>query len=92
MSVQPVLSLAATADHGRMLNGGTVSWLHTSLCLLALELTFQLDGAHLEVTSASDAEPKSASVLPTGATGSTPLGAGITEPVSQEDKPKVGTG
>ncbi|WVQ97184.1 hypothetical protein IAU59_004294 [Kwoniella sp. CBS 9459] len=47
-----------------------------------------LDGAHLEVTSASDAEPKTASVLPTGATGSTPIGA--TEGgISQEDKPKA---
>jgi hypothetical protein len=48
----------------------------------------QLDGAHLEVTS-SEAEPKAASVLPTSATGSTPVGAGITEPLSQEDKPAV---
>lgn len=49
-----------------------------------------LDGAHLEVTSASDVEPK-ASVLPTGATGSTPIGAGLTgaSDISQEDKPKA---
>ena len=40
-----------------------------------------LDGAHLEVTSAT--EEKTASVLP--ATGSTAIGADI----SQEDKPKV---
>jgi len=48
-----------------------------------------LDGAHLEVTSAADSEPKTASVLPTGVTGSAPIGAGITEPLSQEDKPKA---
>ncbi|KAK1925613.1 hypothetical protein DB88DRAFT_484502 [Papiliotrema laurentii] len=49
-----------------------------------------LDGAHLEVTSASDVEPK-ASVLPTGASGSTPIGAGIagSSEISQEDKPKA---
>ncbi|OCF42435.1 hypothetical protein I317_03680 [Kwoniella heveanensis CBS 569] len=47
-----------------------------------------LDGAHLEVTSASDAEPKTASVLPTGATGSTPIGA-TEHGISQEDKPKA---
>ncbi|WWC66453.1 uncharacterized protein I206_100355 [Kwoniella pini CBS 10737] len=47
-----------------------------------------LDGAHLEVTSASDAEPKTASVLPTGASGSTAIGA--TEGgISQEDKPRA---
>lgn len=46
-----------------------------------------LDGAHLEVTSASDVEPKAPSVLPSGVTGSAPVGAGITEPLSQEDKP-----
>jgi len=48
-----------------------------------------LDGAHLEVTSTSDTETKTPSVLPTGATGSTPVGAGITEPVAQEDKPRA---
>ncbi|WWC99592.1 hypothetical protein V866_006496 [Kwoniella sp. B9012] len=47
-----------------------------------------LDGAHLEVTSASDAEPKTASVLPTGATGSTAIGA-TDAPIGQEDKPKA---
>lgn len=47
-----------------------------------------LDGAHLEVTSASDSEPKTPSLLPTGATGSTPIGAGVGE-VSQEDKPRA---
>ncbi|WWD17971.1 hypothetical protein CI109_102416 [Kwoniella shandongensis] len=46
-----------------------------------------LDGAHLEVTSASDAETKTPSVLPTGATGSTPIGT--TDAISQEDKPKA---
>ncbi|WWC58528.1 uncharacterized protein I303_101071 [Kwoniella dejecticola CBS 10117] len=47
-----------------------------------------LDGAHLEVTSASDAEPKTASVLPTGASGATAIGA--TEGgISQEDKPRA---
>ncbi|TYJ53735.1 hypothetical protein B9479_005643 [Cryptococcus floricola] len=46
-----------------------------------------LDGAHLEVTSASDIE-KTPSVLPT--TGSTPIGTGLdSEGVSQEDKPKA---
>lgn len=45
-----------------------------------------LDGAHLEVTSTSDVEPK-ASVLPTGATGTTPIGS--TGGFSQEDKPRV---
>ncbi|WWC86151.1 uncharacterized protein L201_001024 [Kwoniella dendrophila CBS 6074] len=48
-----------------------------------------LDGAHLEVTSASDAEPKTASVLPTGATGSTAIGATDGSTISQEDKPKA---
>jgi hypothetical protein len=47
-----------------------------------------LDGAHLEVTSTSEAEPKAASVLPTGTTGATPIGA-TTHDISQEDKPKV---
>ena len=50
-----------------------------------------LDGAHLEVTSASDAEPK-ASVLPTGSTGASPIGSGIpgaAGEISQEDKPAV---
>lgn len=47
-----------------------------------------LDGAHLEVTSASDTEPKAASILPTGASGSTPIGTGATD-VSQEDKPRA---
>ncbi|WVW82199.1 hypothetical protein I302_104205 [Kwoniella bestiolae CBS 10118] len=47
-----------------------------------------LDGAHLEVTSASDAEPKTASVLPTGATGSTAIGA-TDSPIGQEDKPRA---
>lgn len=41
-----------------------------------------LDGAHLEVTSLSE-EPKAASILPASATGTTPIGAEI----SQEDKP-----
>lgn len=47
-----------------------------------------LDGAHLEVTSTSDVEPK-ASVLPTGVTGSTPIGTSATSGFSQEDKPRV---
>ncbi|GFZ46040.1 hypothetical protein JCM24511_04286 [Saitozyma sp. JCM 24511] len=47
-----------------------------------------LDGAHLEVTSTSEAEPKAASVLPTGTTGATPIGA-TTHDISQEDKPKA---
>ncbi|WRT64055.1 uncharacterized protein IL334_000983 [Kwoniella shivajii] len=48
-----------------------------------------LDGAHLEVTSASDAEPKTASILPTGATGSTAIGATDGHPIGQEDKPRA---
>jgi hypothetical protein len=47
-----------------------------------------LDGAHLEVTSTSDTEPKAASVLPTGATGANPIGAPNSD-ITQEDKPKV---
>ncbi|WVN90285.1 uncharacterized protein L203_105521 [Cryptococcus depauperatus CBS 7841] len=49
-----------------------------------------LDGAHLEVTSALDGE-KSPSVLPTSATGSSPIGTGIGAdgPLGQEDKPKA---
>ncbi|EIW72379.1 hypothetical protein TREMEDRAFT_70704 [Tremella mesenterica DSM 1558] len=46
-----------------------------------------LDGAHLEVTSTTE-EPKS-SVLPTGTTGSTPIGAGVVHDLTQEDKPKA---
>ncbi|ORY29374.1 hypothetical protein BCR39DRAFT_532563 [Naematelia encephala] len=46
-----------------------------------------LDGAHLEVTAANDVETKTPSVLPTGATGSTPIGA--SGEISQEDKPKA---
>ncbi|KAL7419237.1 hypothetical protein Q5752_006074 [Cryptotrichosporon argae] len=45
-----------------------------------------LDGAHLNVSSTSpEAEPKS--VLPTGATGATPIGA--SDSFTQEDKPKA---
>lgn len=40
------------------------------------------------MTSSADTEPKTASILPTGATGSTPIGAGVAD-VSQEDKPRV---
>ena len=46
-----------------------------------------LDGAHLEVISASETESKPVSVLPTGTTGATPIGAA--GEISQEDKPKV---
>lgn len=62
----------------------------SGLTLLSMLNGGTLDGAHLEVTSTSEAEPKAASVLPTGATGATPIGA-TTHDISQEDKPKVST-
>lgn len=50
-----------------------------------------LDGAHLEVTAASDVDAKPASVLPPATTGATPIGVSANE-ISQEDKPKVSLG
>lgn len=58
-----------------------------------LRLLFQLDGAHLEVTSAAAPVVGSTS-LPTDANASTPIGASSStideHGISQEDKPKAG--
>jgi len=74
-------------------NGNTADITFEKLSAMRTSLMLNggtLDGAHLEVTSASDSEPKAASILPTGATGSTPIGASSAHhDISQEDKPRA---
>ncbi|KAK4687666.1 hypothetical protein P7C73_g2451, partial [Tremellales sp. Uapishka_1] len=48
-----------------------------------------LDGAHLEVIASSDTTSATSPLLPTGATGSTPIGAAGDHEIAQEDKPKA---
>ena len=87
--------MSSPRDHGKPLLTNSHSIivfvsLHLSLTLCS---TSQLDGAHLEVTSAAAPAAGSTS-LPIDANASTPIGAppaSVDEHgISQEDKPKAG--